>query len=605
MANAKNITKIIVGEDLYYLKDKQVRDSIGANNGIATLDSSGKVPSSQLPSYVDDVIEAYYYNDTMYEDAEHTIAITPETGKIYIDLHTNESYRWSGTTYVVLSSPYVLPTASANVLGGIKVGSNLSIDNNGVLSATANSQVQSDWNQSTSTAVDYIKNKPIVESAASGGTTVSLVTTGEKYIWNNKANSSTTLSGYGITNAYTKDEVDALVSGSGCYTPTLSSAPTSSTTTYIKDGVTCNFAIGQFCRVADASSESGYTFYQLQDLNNGSAAWTVFVVKRSPSYTPPIARVLTYNTSSQALLNAGSTSDGTIVYSSNGMDWSVTIPEETNAGTYTAYWKLIGDNMHLDVGPFTIEVTIAKADQTAPVAVGATVYYGSTATATASGGGGHGSIEWYNGVYTRTEEGTTTGIKARWSGDSNYNASPWSNEVSLVVQNAYGGHAYVDFGLPSGTKWATMNIGASSETGYGNYYMYGKGSRTYNGSDSIYTGTEDPLSLSVDTAQQVWGAGWHTPTQAQCQELLNECIWTWTTKDGINGMSVSKNGKSIFLPASGAQDNGPYDVGAYGYYWSSTPMDSDYSYYFHFSNKSKGNSRVIRRLGLTVRGVVG
>lgn len=184
MANAKNITKIIVGEDLYYLKDKQVRDSIGANNGIATLDSSGKVPSSQLPSYVDDVIDAYYYNDTMYEDVEHTITITPETGKIYVDLHTNESYRWSGTTYIVLSSPYVLPTASASVLGGIKVGSNLSIDNNGVLSATADSQVQSDWNQSTSTAVDYIKNKPTVESAASGGTTVSLVTTGEKSTWN-------------------------------------------------------------------------------------------------------------------------------------------------------------------------------------------------------------------------------------------------------------------------------------------------------------------------------------------------------------------------------------------------------------------------------------
>lgn len=46
MANAKNITKVIVGENLYYLKDKQVRDSIGAANGIATLDSEGKISSS-------------------------------------------------------------------------------------------------------------------------------------------------------------------------------------------------------------------------------------------------------------------------------------------------------------------------------------------------------------------------------------------------------------------------------------------------------------------------------------------------------------------------------------------------------------------------------
>lgn len=153
MANAKNITKVIVGEELYYLKDKQVRDSIGAADGIATLDSSGKVPSSQLPSYVDDVIDAYYYNDTMYEDAEHTIAITPETGKIYVDLHTNESYRWSGTTYIVLSSPYVLPTASANVLGGIKVGTNLSIDNNGVLSAAGAAYTEGDGIDITNNAI--------------------------------------------------------------------------------------------------------------------------------------------------------------------------------------------------------------------------------------------------------------------------------------------------------------------------------------------------------------------------------------------------------------------------------------------------------------------
>lgn len=74
--------------------------SVGANNGIATLDSSGKVPSSQLPSYVDDVIEGYLYEGSFYEDAQHTELITPESSKIYIDLSTNKVYRWSGTVYV-------------------------------------------------------------------------------------------------------------------------------------------------------------------------------------------------------------------------------------------------------------------------------------------------------------------------------------------------------------------------------------------------------------------------------------------------------------------------------------------------------------------------
>lgn len=76
---------------------------IGNAGGVASLDSNGKVPSSQLPSYVDDVIEGYYYNGNFYTDSAHTQLITPETGKIYVDLDTNKTYRWGGTTYVEIS----------------------------------------------------------------------------------------------------------------------------------------------------------------------------------------------------------------------------------------------------------------------------------------------------------------------------------------------------------------------------------------------------------------------------------------------------------------------------------------------------------------------
>lgn len=76
---------------------------IGSAGGVASLDSTGKVPSSQLPSYVDDVVEGYYYNGNFYTDSAHTQLITPETGKIYVDLDTNKTYRWGGTTYVEIS----------------------------------------------------------------------------------------------------------------------------------------------------------------------------------------------------------------------------------------------------------------------------------------------------------------------------------------------------------------------------------------------------------------------------------------------------------------------------------------------------------------------
>lgn len=77
-----------------------INNKIGANNGIASLNASGKVPSSQLPSYVDDVIEGYFYNNKFYEDNAHTEEITPERDKIYVDLATNKGYRWTGTAYI-------------------------------------------------------------------------------------------------------------------------------------------------------------------------------------------------------------------------------------------------------------------------------------------------------------------------------------------------------------------------------------------------------------------------------------------------------------------------------------------------------------------------
>ena len=73
-------------------------DEKGAANGVAELDANGKVPSSQLPSYVDDVIEGYYYNSKFYKEAAHTTLITGESDKIYVDLSTDTTYRCSNVT---------------------------------------------------------------------------------------------------------------------------------------------------------------------------------------------------------------------------------------------------------------------------------------------------------------------------------------------------------------------------------------------------------------------------------------------------------------------------------------------------------------------------
>ena len=81
----------------------------GANNGVAELDSNGKVPSSQLPSYVDDVLEY---------TAKANFPTTGETGKIYVDTTTNLQYRWSGTAYVEISPSIALGETSSTAYRG-------------------------------------------------------------------------------------------------------------------------------------------------------------------------------------------------------------------------------------------------------------------------------------------------------------------------------------------------------------------------------------------------------------------------------------------------------------------------------------------------------
>ena len=92
--------------------DAQVkRSEMGVANGVATLDSDGKVPSNQLPSYVDDVIEVENYE---------ALPGTGETGKIYVDISTNKTYRWSGSIYVNIGSSLSLGETSSTAYAGDK-----------------------------------------------------------------------------------------------------------------------------------------------------------------------------------------------------------------------------------------------------------------------------------------------------------------------------------------------------------------------------------------------------------------------------------------------------------------------------------------------------
>ena len=90
----------------------------GAKNGLAELDANGQVPASQLPSYVDDVIEGYLSGGKFYSDSGKTTEIAGETGKIYVDLTSSKTYRWSGTAFAVISETIALGETSSTAYRG-------------------------------------------------------------------------------------------------------------------------------------------------------------------------------------------------------------------------------------------------------------------------------------------------------------------------------------------------------------------------------------------------------------------------------------------------------------------------------------------------------
>lgn len=174
----------------------------------------------------------------------------------------------------------------------------------------------------------------------------------------------------------------------------------------------------------------------------------------------------------------------------------------------------------------------------------------------------------------------------------------------------YNGHEYVDLGLPSGLKWATCNVGANTPEAFGDYYTWGELEIfSVTGMNSPFSGVSasdisgDP---AYDIARVAMGGDWRMPTLDEMQELVDECIWTQTIQNDVDGWIVKgSNGNSIFIPGAGYEYG--WGVGG-GYYWTSTPDVSTTSdaYYLWLNGlvvqiPSNGN----RGWGHSIRAVAG
>lgn len=197
------------------------------------------------------------------------------------------------------------------------------------------------------------------------------------------------------------------------------------------------------------------------------------------------------------------------------------------------------------------------------------------------------------------------------------------------------GFEFVDLGLPSGTLWATMNVGASNPSDYGQYFQWGdtqgytsdkvgigEGKKKFVWDDykwnpsgdgqtfTKYTTTGAALELEDDAAHANMGGDWHIPTPEQLRELLDNTTRKWVIQNDASGMkftSKKDDSKSIFIPAAGVAWNGLIDdIGNYGYIWSST-VDAyfdDYGKVLYFISNGGYIDGYDREYGVCVRAVI-
>lgn len=190
------------------------------------------------------------------------------------------------------------------------------------------------------------------------------------------------------------------------------------------------------------------------------------------------------------------------------------------------------------------------------------------------------------------------------------------NVQSNIDLTSGGVYESVDLGLPSGTLWSKYNVGATSETDYGDLFAWGATEpyrlngttpidNTGNYGSSYANKIQHDLYPNEDASTVKWGKGWKMPTKAQFDELLANTTDEWTAISGINGRKfTASNGKYIFFPAAGGVNGGSlYGRGSSGGYWSRSFSSASGAWRLNFGSSGRNVGTSYRYYGFSVRPV--
>lgn len=322
---------------------------------------------------------------------------------------------------------------------------------------------------------------------------------------------------------------------------------------------------------------------ETDNYKESTATTTFSIIKLDPSYTAPTAKSLTYSGSAQSLLNAGSTNDGTIQYSSDGSTWSTTIPTATNAGSHNTYWRLVGDAQHKDIASTKIVVTIGKKSISPSVSMSGWTYGGTASSPSVSGNDGSGTVTYKykvsgaaDSTYTTTKP-SNAGTYVVWASiaeTSNYQSGSATNTFTISKANispsvSMGGWTY---GGTASSPSVSGNTGGGGVT-----YSY----KTSGASDSTYSSTKPSNAGTYTVRASIDSTTNYNSATCTTNFTISKANPTYSAPTAKSGLSYSGSSQTLYNAGSNttagsfSYTNGTRtNAGTQTVSWSFTPTDT-------------------------------